>query len=361
MVFRKELASLKKYIPGKNIEEVKREYGLTEIIKLASNENPLGASPKAIEAIVAEASGINIYPDPSSRELSIELAKKLGVSKEQILMGNGGEEILRMLALALIAEGDEIVVNEPTFFAYEINANTMGGLALKSDYDENFDIDVDHMLSLVNEKTKMLAICNPNNPTGKAVPFDVIKRIVAETPEHVVVLLDEAYYEFAIAEPEYQDSIPLLNERKNLCILRTFSKVAGLAGTRIGYLISGEDFIAEMTKVKSVFNVNRLAQAAALGSMKDDEFIEKTVRVNRESLSIMMKAFDELGLKYAKPSTNFIWVDVKKDTRIVNEELLKKGIIVRPGFLWGYDTYLRVSTGTVEQTEKFVKALKEVL
>ncbi len=361
MVFRKELEHLKEYVPGKRIVTVMEEYGLTDIVKLASNENPLGTSPKAVEAIIKEASTVNLYPDPVCRDLVLELSKKCGVEPNQIMVGNGGEEILKLLATALVNEGEEVIANEPSFFLYEIAANIMGGTARKSKYDENFDIDVDHMLSLINEKTKMFCVCTPNNPTGKLVPFETIKRLVKEVPENVVLLLDEAYFDYAEVTPGFEDSVQLLNERENLCILRTFSKVAGLAGTRVGYLISNPNFIRQFLKVKSVFNVNKLAQAGALAALHDREFIEKTVELNYKSLALMEKAFDEMGLKYAKSSANFIWVNVEQDTRVVNEELLKRGIIIRPGFLWGHDSYLRVSTGTIEQTEKFISALREVL
>lgn len=360
-IFRPEMATLKKYVPGKPIEEVAKEYGVTDIVKLASNENPLGPSPKAIAAIQKAAEEIHIYPDGSAAELTDRLAAKLGISPKQVMFGNGGEEIIKMLAYAMIEKDDEVIFAWPSFSLYEIATSIMGGKSVVFNMTEDFKHDFDAFIGAVTPKTKMIYVCNPNNPTGNIMTKAEVDHLVNNIPDSVVLVLDEAYFEFGQVNPEYPNGLDILAKRPNTILIRTFSKVAGLAGVRVGYMISNEQLIAEMTKVKNVFNLNRIAQAAGLAALEDDDHIQKTVELNYISIGMMEEFFDSRGLYYIPSNANFVWVNAGFDSRVVNEELLKRGVIIRPGFLWGNDAYIRVSTGTVEQTQRFIDAFDDVL
>ncbi len=360
-VFRKELETLKKYVPGKPIEDVKREYGLTDIVKLASNENPLGPSPKAKQAIVDAVSSVHIYPDGAALDLRKKLADFYGISDDMIMFGNGGEEIIKMLAYAMIEKGDETIFAWPSFSLYDIATNLMGGKSVPVKTVGNFKHDFKSFVAAITDKTKMIFVCNPNNPTGNIMTKEEVDYLVDNIPEHIVLVLDEAYYEFAKVNPQYPNGLDYLAKRPNTVVVRTFSKVAGLAGLRVGYMISSPQIISEMTKVKNVFNSNRIAQIAAMAAIDDQKHIAKTVELNYISIGMMEEFFDVKGLSYAPANANFVWVNVGRDSRVVNEELLKRGIIIRPGFLWGEDDYIRISTGTIEQTQRVIDALDEIL
>ena len=360
-MFRKELEKLSCYVPGKPIEEVMEEYGITKVVKLASNENPLGPSPMAIEAIREEAKNIHLYPDPAARELKRALAEELAVLPEQILLANGGESTIQLLSASVIEEGDEVVVPDPGFSLHEISASHMGGVVRRVPLLPNYEMDLEGMLAVINEKTKIVYLTNPNNPTGTVVKRKELEEFASRVPENVLLFLDEAYFEFAKVNPDYPNGLEILKRRPNTIVLRTFAKVCGIAGVRLGYIVSSPEIICEISKSTGVFSVNRLAQVAGLASLKDKGHIEKSVALARASLGRMMDYFDQKGLEYIPAAGNFIFVNVNKDGREVNEALLKKGVIIRPGFLWGWDTWLRVSCGTMEATEVFIEALEEVL
>lgn len=359
-LFRKELDLLRPYVPGKPIEEVKKEYGIDEIEKLASNENPIGPSPKAVEAIIKEAQNINFYPDAYAMNLKEAIAKKTGLTHENVVTGNGGEQLIPMLAQTFIEPGDEAIMADTTFGVYESSIINAGGVVVKLPL-KDLKQDLDGFVEKINDKTKVIYVCNPNNPIGNILTKEEIDNFVAKVPEDVVIVLDEAYYDYAKVNPEYPESLHILANRPNTVILRTFSKVAGIAGVRVGYVLTSKEIAKQMGKVKDVFNVNLLAQAAAIGALEDTEHIEKTVKLNYESLALMEKYFDENGLEYVKSNANFIFVNINTHSKPVFEELMKQGIIIRAGFLWGWDNWLRVSTGTIEQTEKFIKTLDGVL
>ncbi len=359
-LFRKEVLTLKRYVPGKPIEEVKKELGLEDIEKLASNENPLGPSKKAVEAIKNEAENIHIYPDSGAVTLREKLAEKYDLSPEQIVVGNGGEEILKFVAQTFINEGDEAIMAVPSFGLYATSVSHMGGIPVLIPL-KNYKHDFEAFIEKISNKTKLIFICNPNNPTGNIMTVEEINYLFKNISDEIVVVLDEAYYEYAVKNPQYPDSLKILKERPNTIILRTFSKVAGLAGVRTGYALTSEQITNEMTKVKGVFNANRLAQVAAIAALDDEEHIERTVELNYKSMTIMEKYFENNNLEYIKSNSNFIFVDVDMDSRVVFQKLLAQGIIVRPGYLWSWDNWLRVSTGTIEQTEKFIQKLDLVL
>ena len=360
-IFRKELAGLKEYVPGKPIEDVMKQYGLTSIVKLASNENPLGPSKKAVEAIKREAENIHIYPDGAALELREKLSKKHGISMDQILIGSGGEQILKLIAHTLVNEGDEVIFGAPSFALYDIMSSHIGAKCISLPLTEDFRHDLKAFEEHLNEKTKIVYICNPNNPTGNIMPKAELLDFIAKLPESVVLMLDEAYFEYAIHDPEYLDGLEILKDRANTIILRTFSKVAGLAGLRIGYCFSSAEIIREMSKIKGVFNANRIGQMAAIASLDDDEHISNTIALNKRSLDMMKEYFRNHNMKYVESHANFIFVDINQSSREAYIELQKRGVIIRPGFLWGFENYIRVSSGTIEQTEIFIKALDDIV
>lgn len=359
-LFKKELSKLRPYVPGKPIEEVQKEYGIDEVVKLASNENQLGPSPKAVEAIKKELNNINIYPDPGVVELRRELANKHGLEVENIVVGNGGEQILQIIAETFINPGDELVTSSTTFTILGIWVEHMGGKNVTVPM-ENYKQNFKGYIEKINSNTKLIYVCNPNNPLGNIMTKDEVEYLVENVPEDVVLVFDEAYYDFAKVNPDYPETLEILKKRPNTIILRTFSKVTGIAGVRVGYILTSKEIATEMSKVKGTFNVNRLAQAAAMGALKDEEHINKTVELNYKSLGMMEECFESLGLEYIKSNANFVFVNVNRDSKVVSEELLKRGIIIKAGNIWGWDTWLRVSTGTVRQTEKFITELKAVL
>lgn len=360
-IFRKELANLKEYVPGKPIEDVMREYNLTSIVKLASNENPLGPSKLAIDAIKNEADKVHIYPDGAALDLRAKLAKKHDLDSSQVLIGSGGEQIIKLVAHTFVDEGDEVIFASPSFALYDIMSSHIGAKCISVPLTDTFKHDFDQFLDLINDKTKIVYVCNPNNPTGNIMTKDEVWGLVKKLPDTCILMLDEAYFEYAIHDPDYIDGLEVLKERPHTIILRTFSKVAGLAGLRVGYAFSSSEIIREMTKIKGVFNANRLAQVAALASLEDKDHIEKTVALNKASLDKMKAFFKEHKMTYTESHTNFIWVNINMSSKIAYEELLKRGVIVRPGFLWGFENYIRVSSGTLEQTDIFIKALNDII
>jgi len=359
-LFRKELDILRPYVPGKPIEEVKKEYGIDEIEKLASNENPLGPSPKAIEAIKKAAEHIHIYPDAYAMDLKQAIAKGTNLSHENIVTGNGGEQIIQIIAQTFINPGDEALMADTTFGLYETSVVNMKGVAIKLPL-KDYKHDLDGFIERINDHTKIIYICNPNNPVGNILTKDEIENFVAKVPEDVVIVLDEAYYDYAKVNPEYPESLDILAKRPNTIVLRTFSKVAGIAGVRVGFALTSKEIATQMGKVKDVFNVNVLAQAAALGALEDKEHIEKTVKLNYESLAMMEKYCEDNNFEYIKSNANFMFMNINKNSKEVFEELMKKGIIIRAGYLWKWDNWIRVSTGTLEQTQKFIDKLDEIL
>lgn len=359
-LFRKELSQFSPYVPGKPIEEVKREYGLEEIEKLASNENQIGPSPMAVEAVIRAVKDINFYPEASAIDLRRDISKHLNVKVENIVVGNGGEELLSVIAQTFINEGDEVIVATPSFGIYNTTTTLLGAKIISVPF-KDMKYDLNGFEKSITEKTKIIYVCNPNNPTGNIISKNELKPFIDRVPESTVIVLDEAYYEFAAVNSEYPNSLEYLSKRPNTIIIRTFSKVCGIAGLRIGYAITSEEIAAQMNKIKLTFDVNRLAQEAARGALKDTAHMQKTVELNYRSLHMMEAFFDEMGFSYFKSNANFIFVDVQRHSKMIFEELIKRGVIIRPGYLWGWDNWIRVSTGTEDQTQKFIDKLKEVI
>jgi len=351
---------LNPYIPGKPISEVKREFGLDKVIKLASNENPLGSSPKATEAVAKWAANMAIYPDGNCTELRNALAKKLNLKPEQFLFGAGTDQILELIAQTFVNPEDNTISAHPSFSRYETVTRIMDGEFITVPLDKDYRFDLDGILSHVGKKTRIVWICNPNNPTGTIITSKELDCFLEKIPRDVLVVLDEAYYEYARGG-DYPESLNLLDKYDNIIILRTFSKIYGLAGLRIGYAISNEDTIGYINRVRGPFNVNAAAQLAAVAALEDQDFLMKSLENNNKGKQYLYKAFDEMGLDYIPTYTNFIMVNVKTDSKQLFVDLLKKGVIIRSGDIFGMDNWIRVTIGTLEENEIFIQALKEVL
>ncbi|XEC92736.1 histidinol-phosphate transaminase [Paenibacillus tarimensis] len=346
------------YQPGKPVEDVKRELGLSEVIKLASNENPFGCSERAKEAIVAELSNTSIYPDGASVALAGDIAAKLGVGSDQIIFGAGSDEVILMIARAFLVPGDETIMADETFPQYKHNAEIENASVIEVPLLEGKH-DLPAMLSRISDRTKIVWICNPNNPTGTIVTRDELESFMQSVPSEVLVVLDEAYCEY-IDDQDYPDSLSMLQRYKNMVILRTFSKIYGLASLRIGYGIGHPEVIRSINQVREPFNTTRYAQAAAKAALADDSFITYCREQNAKGLAYLKSQFERLGLSYFPPYGNFIMFDAKHPSGQVFDGLLRKGIISRARWTY-YPTHIRVTVGSEQQNIAFIEALEQVL
>jgi histidinol-phosphate aminotransferase len=351
-LIRPAIKGIPEYVPGKTPKE-------PGVVKLASNENPFGPSSKALEAIGKEAKNLQIYPDQKSILLREALAKKLGISDECIICGNGSDDIMQILGATYLNPGDEVIISKNTFSIYELVARIFDGnmvfVSLK-----NYELDLEKIASAVTDKTKIIWLTNPNNPTGtifKTQEFDLFMRKI---PDNILVVVDEAYAEF-VESQEFPDSLKHIKEEKNVVALRTFSKFYGLAGLRLGYGIAKKELIAPMFKTKMPFNVNRLAQAGAKAALDDKEFLGKTYKNNLEGKKYLYAELDKLGLEYKKTESNFIFINVKKPADQLFMNMMKLQVIIRPLTSFGLPEAIRVSIGTKEQNEKFISALSSIL
>ena len=354
---RKAILNIKLYKPGKPIEEVKRELRLKDVIKLASNENPFGPSPKAVSAIKKRLQNINRYPESSCFYLRQALARKLKVKENQLVFGNGSDEIIILALRAFVDEGDEVIVAYPTFLIYEL-ASQIQGARIKKVPTRYFKYDLKAMRQEVTGKTRIVFIANPDNPNGTYVSRIELETFLKGLPEQVIVFIDEAYFDY-VEEMDYPNGLDYISKR--VIVTRTFSKSYGLAGLRIGYGVSSPETIKYMEAVRDPFNVNSLAQAAAIGALKDKKFLLKTKRMTSLARKFFYSEFKKMGLRYIPSVTNFVVFEVGKDASLVCKKLLKKGVIVRGMKVWGMDTFLRVTTGTEKENKRFIKALKESL
>lgn len=355
------ILNVKNYTPGKPIEEVQREYGLSEVIKLASNENCMGPSPKALAAIRKNLGRINRYPDASSFYLKKRLAALHGIKPENIVLGNGSDEVICLAARAFVGSGDEVVIAKPTFLIYEIVSQLQNArirfVPLRSDLRH----DLRAMKASVTERTKIVFIANPDNPTGTYVTRAELGEFLRGLPKKVLVFLDEAYFEFADHGcKDYPNGMSYFGMR-NLIVARSFSKAYGLAGLRIGYAVAQPDVAGYLERVREPFNINLLAQVAAEAALGDRAFLRKTVGHVQKEKEFFYAAFRELGLTYVPSATNFVIFDTRRDGRQVFKALLARGLIVRDMAAWGLNTFVRVTVGTRAENKRFIRALKEVL
>lgn len=356
---RKALKRLKPYTAGKPIWEVQREYGLDRVVKLASNENSLGPSPKALEAIRDALADLHRYPDERSSGLVQALAREFGLADGNFLVTNGGDELILLISQAYLEEGDEVIVPAPTFSEYEFGANLMEGSIVKVPLAGGFEYAADELLAAVTEKTKLLYLCTPNNPTGTYLPESELRRLLERLPERVLVVIDAAYRHYATAD-DYADGLDFVREGYPVIVLQTFSKIYGLAGIRVGFGAAPESIVRTLLQVKEPFNVNALADVAAQAALNDREHVEASRRMNEEGRQQLYAGFRELGIPYIESMSNFILVELGDEADRINQRLLERGIILRRGAQWGLPNHVRVTVGTREENGILLQALKEL-
>ena len=361
---------LKPYQPGKPISELEREYGVTDIIKLASNENPLGPSKKAKAAIHGNIDEIYLYPDGNGFELKKTIADKFGFELDQITLGNGSNDILELIARVFLTPADEALFSQYSFAVYPLATQAVGaGMNIVSALPEDSKMPLGHDLNAMREaitdKSKVIFVANPNNPTGTWLKAKELEDFIASIPENIIVVVDEAYFEY-VQEDEYPDCSKLVNKYPNLIVTRTFSKAHGLAGLRVGYSFSSPEIADLLNRVRQPFNVNLLAQVAAVASLNDDEHIAESVRVNTAGLKQIAEFCEDKGLGYIPSVGNFICIKVgahneKLGAAEIDEQLLRNGIIVRPVANYNMPEYLRVTVGDEAQNTRLLEALENIM
>ncbi|MGI6318809.1 MAG: histidinol-phosphate transaminase [Dethiobacteria bacterium] len=356
---RRCLESITPYVPGKPIEEVERELGLSNVVKMASNENPLGPSPLAMEAIKDYLHKINYYPDGNSYYLKQSLAGKLGLKEENIVLGNGADELITLLGAAYLNPGDEIVMAQPSFSEYDFSARLMDAVPIYVPCKDYYH-DLEAMAAAINSRTRIVYICNPNNPTGTIVNKNELEGFLEKVPPEVLIVLDEAYREF-VDDPSYPDSLELIKRGCNVLILRTFSKIYGLAGLRVGYGLAPKQIITDLNTVREPFNVNSLAQVAARAALEDERHLQEVKKVNAAGKEYLSGELKRMGLNHIPTQANFFFIDTGVDSKELFQRLLRKGIIVRTGDIFGYPQHIRVTIATEEGNRRFIQALEETL
>jgi histidinol-phosphate aminotransferase len=355
---RKALAAIEPYVPGRSAEEIKERFGLATVAKLGSNENPLGVSPRIRDALLAAIDDVHHYPDPSCAALRRRLADKFGLTPEHVCVANGVDNVLTCAGLAFLDAGDRCVVGLPTYTAYTALALLLNAVPVEVPLTE-WRLDLPAMAAAA-AGAKMTVICNPNNPTGTIVRRDAVEAFLEGLPRTTLVVLDEAYAEF-VEDPAYPDGPALLHRFPNLIVLRTFSKIYGLAGLRVGYALAAPDLIGCLNRVREPFPVDRLAQAAAHAMLDDDAFIRATYDNNRAGRSWLSTALSDLGLTVVPSQANYVFVDAGRSAAEVAQGLLPHGVIVRPGAMWGLPTWIRISIGTADENRRVVESLRTVL
>ncbi|MGD8558899.1 MAG: histidinol-phosphate transaminase [Gammaproteobacteria bacterium] len=358
------LKGLQPYQPGKPIDELKREYGVKDIIKLASNENPLGPSPLALQAMQSEFVELARYPDGNGFELKQTIAQKFDVAMNQVTLGNGSNDILEFIARAFVTAENEVVFSQHAFAVYPLVTQAVNAKAVVTPA-KNWGHDLDAMKAAINERTRVVFIANPNNPTGTWVDGDTLKAFIAAVPDHVIVVVDEAYFEYAndprMKADGYPNATQWLAEFPNLVVTRTFSKAYGLAALRVGYGISHPDIADLLNRVRQPFNVNHMGLVAATAALGDKQYLEESITLNATGMQQLIEGADRLGLEYIPSVANFLSIDVGKDSATVYDDLLREGVIVRPVANYDMPNHIRVTIGLPEENERFLVALQKVL
>lgn len=352
------VAGLHPYQPGKPVEELERELGITDIVKLASNENPMGISPKASQAIAAATQGLTRYPDANGFYLKQKLSAKCSVGTDQITLGNGSNEVLEILFRTFVNPSDEVIFDKHAFIAYALLTQSAGATAVKIPSQE-WGHDLDAMLAAITAKTKLVCIANPNNPTGTYIAPDRVEAFLNQVPEQVLVVLDEAYFEF-VPEGERSDAAAWLSRYPNLVITRTFSKVYGLAGLRVGYMLSSVDIADLLNRVREPFNCNLLALAAAEAVLDDSAYISDSIELNRVEMARVTEWLQRNNIAFIPSYGNFVTIEVD-DAQRVYQQLLRQGVIVRPIGGYGMPNHLRVSIGLASENDRFMRSFQQVL
>jgi histidinol-phosphate aminotransferase len=357
--------TLAPYIPGKPLEELEREYGIRDSIKLASNENPLGPGLRALEAIAQASRQVGLYPDGSGYKLKQALARKHGCGTECITLGNGSNDVLVIIAEAFLSPQSEAVYSQYTFAVYPIAVQAASAIARvapanPAGHAMPLGHDLAAMAQLINERTRLVFVANPNNPTGTWASADALRRFIAAVPEQTLVVVDEAYIEY-VSEPGFPDASRWLGEFPNLIVTRTFSKAYGLAGLRVGYALSHPSVADMLNRVRQPFNVNTIALAAALAALDDAEHLQRSVEVNRAGMAQLRAGFDALGVRHLPSAGNFVMIDCGRPAPAVYEAMLRQGVIVRPVGNYQLPNHLRITIGTREQNERMLAALRQAL
>ena len=353
------ILSIKPYAPGKPLEELEREYGIGDSIKLASNENPIGPSPMAVAAIEESINKLNRYPDGSGYDLIRKISNHIGFSPQQIVLGNGSDEIIGMLAVAMLQPGDEVILPVPSFLMYEIMVRSAGATPVFVPLI-SLSIDLEEIKEKMTSKTRMIFLCNPNNPTGTVISKKDFENFLHEMPPEVIVVVDEAYIEF-VRDQNCVKSFEYMDNKRPLVTLRTFSKVYGLAGLRIGYGVMPLEITNILNRIRLPFNTNLLAQAGASAALDDKIFIEKVISLVHEGLDFLYDALDGLGIRCFPTQANFFLIDVRKDADGIYESMLRQGVIVRSMKSYGYPNYIRINVGLHEENVRFLKAIEKSL
>ena len=354
------VAKLHPYLPGKPVDELARELGLDpdSIVKLASNENPLGPSPKVKAAIEAELSELTRYPDGNGFELKQALSDTFGLQASQITLGNGSNDVLDLIARTFLQSGTNAVFSQYAFAVYPISTQAVGAdlnIVPAKDYGH----DLDAMANAINDQTRVVFLANPNNPTGTMFGSEEFQDFMAQVPDHVVVVLDEAYSEY-VSDADYPDGLELLGQYSNLIVTRTFSKAYGLAALRVGWSASAPEIADLLNRVRQPFNVDSFALAAAKAALADKDYLERSKLVNDQGMAQIISALESEGLAYIPSKGNFITVDFGRDAAPINQAFLEAGVILRPVANYGMPTFLRVSIGTQEENQRFIDVLKEM-
>ncbi|MDG1687603.1 MAG: histidinol-phosphate transaminase [Gammaproteobacteria bacterium] len=347
------ITALKPYQPGKPIEELERELGLSNIIKLTSNENPLGPSKSALNAIVQASKELTRYPDGNGFSLKAALAKHVQLTSDQITLGNGSNDVLELLARTFVSSNDEVIFSQYAFAVYPLVTQAIGAKAVIAPASD-FGHDLDAMTTLISEKTKLIFIANPNNPTGTALAPKQVETFLKQVPESVIVVLDEAYVEYTTQQ---FNTVAWLAGYPNLVITRTFSKAYGLAALRVGYSLSSPEIADCLNRIRQPFNVNSLALVAAVAALADKDYVEQSRQLNEAGLKQYVTGFEQLGLTYIPSKGNFITVDVKRNADSIYQSLLQQGVIVRPIANYGLPQHLRISVGLGEENQRCLDAL----
>ncbi len=350
-----DIASLTPYVPGKPVEELERELGIPKAIKLASNENPLGPSPKALAALSEATATLHRYPDGGAHKLRVALADRWKVQPDQVILGNGSDEIIGLLARTFLSPGDEAVMAEQTFVIYKMEVTAAHGTPVIVPMQEGRH-DLAAMAQAVTPRTRLLFLCNPNNPTGTMVTADEVNRLMARVPESVIVVFDEAYYEY-VQSREFPDSLAHVKQGRNAIVLRTFSKIYGLAGLRIGYGLTTSEIAGYLNRLRPPFNANSLAQRAALAALDDEAHVARSRALNQTEMATVQGGLADLGFQPLPSQANFLYFDVGRDGREVFQALLREGVIVR--HIEG--RMVRVTIGLPEENRRFLAALKKIM
>lgn len=358
-IVKDEIKKIAPYVPGKPIDELKRKYKLEKIIKLASNENPLGCSPEVISAIKENLSDLNRYPDGSGYYLKKELSKFLKIPEEEIILGSGSSEVISLTIEAFTKQGDEIIYPFPSFIIYRILALKVGCVPVEIPLEEDFSYNLDKFIEKITPKTKIIILCNPNNPTGTIIYKKQIEEFLKKVPDDIIIISDEAYFEYVETE-DFGSCFPYYKE-KNIVITRSFSKIYGLASLRIGYGIGKREILNYMERIRPPFNTTGISQIAAIYALKDKKFVEKSIENNIKGKRYLYEEFEKLGIEYIPTEANFILCKFKSDANDIIKNLEKRGIIIRGMKSFGLSNeYARITIGTEEENRILISNLKEI-